>query len=217
VLIIGREVHQVEAMRDALTRHGYECTVTHEGATALELARSGDLDLILLDLKCPERSGHRFVEELRHSGIDTPVLKVTAEEGDHEEAAAFDLGVDDYLTKPFSTVVLLARMKSLLRRRLAAPYIVHAGALRVDTQRHRCWLGDDEIIVSPRELATLTYMAERFDVVVSKQELLDEVWGRSDLPHNVVEVCIRQIRKKVGPARVHTVRGVGYRLVDPGS
>jgi len=215
VLIVDDEVKLAEALRQGLERRGYDCTVAHDGVTALAKAKAGGFDLILLDLMLPGMSGYRVLESLRSDGVDTPVLMLTAKDGEYDEADAFDLGVDDYVTKPFSTVVLLARMSSLLRRRSEAPPILTVGDLRLEPRRHRCWVGDTEVMLTAREFAALAYLAERVDEPVSKQELLDEVWFEPDLDPNAVEVCIGQLRRKVGAAGIETVRGVGYRLVDP--
>ena len=214
VLVVDDEVRLAEALRQGLERKGYDCTVVHDGHAAVAKARAGGFDLILLDLMIPGLSGYRVLETLRREGNETPVLMLTAKDGEYDEADAFDLGVDDYVTKPFSTVVLLARMNSLLKRRADPAPILTIGSLRLEPRRHRCWLDDQEVVLAAREFATLVYLAERLDEPVSKQELLEEVWEEPDLDPNAVEVCVAQVRKKLGPRWVETVRGVGYRLVD---
>jgi DNA-binding response OmpR family regulator len=188
--------------------------VANDGVTALAKATAGAFDIILLDLMLPGMSGYRVLEGLRARGVDTPVLMLTAKDGEYDEADALDLGADDYVTKPFSTVVLLARMSALLRRRPDVAPVMTVGSLRVEPRRHRCWIGEDEKVLTAREYSVLTYLAERADQAVSKQELLDEVWEEPDLDPNAVEVCIMQLRKKVGPSWIQTVRNVGYRLVE---
>lgn len=214
VLVVDDEVRLAEALRQGLERRGYDCTIAHDGVAALAKARAGGFDLILLDLMLPGMSGYRVMEALRADGINTPVLMLTAKDGEYDEADAFGLGVDDYVTKPFSTVVLLARMNSLLRRRPDPAPVLTIGDLRLELRKHRCWLGELEVALTAREFATIAYLAARLDEPVSKQELLDEVWGEPDLDPNVVEVCVVQLRKKCGAAWIETVRGVGYRLVD---
>lgn len=216
VLIVDDEVRLAEALRQGLTRRGYDCTVTHDGVTALAKARAGGFDIILLDLMLPGMSGYRIVESLRAESVETPVLMVTAKDGEYDEADAFDLGVDDYITKPFSTVVLLARMNALLKRRSDTTPILSIGALRLEPRRHRCWVDGMEVTLTAREFAVVEYLARRADEPVSKQELLDEVWDEPDLDPNVVEVCVAQVRKKLGGPWIQTLRGVGYRLVDAG-
>ena len=214
VLVVDEEVRLAEALRQGLERQGYECTVAHDGITALAKAKAGGFDLILLDVMLPGLSGYRVLEALRADGVDTPVLMLTAKDGEYDEADAFDLGVDDYVTKPVSTVVLLARMNSLLRRRPESAPILTIGTLRLEPLRHRCWIADREISMTAREFATVAYLAERSDEPVSKSELRNSVWEEPDLDPNVVEVCVVQVRKKIGAEWIETVRGVGYRLVD---
>lgn len=215
ILIVDDETRLAEALRQGLERHGYDCTVAHDGITALAKARAGSFALILLDLMLPGLSGYRVLEALRADSIQTPVLMLTAKDGEYDEADAFDLGADDYVTKPFSTVVLLARMQSLLRRRPEASPIISVGYLRIEPRRHRCWIAEREIALTAREFALLTYLAERVDEPVSKQELLSNVWDEPELDPNAVEACVTTVRKKVGSAWIQTARGIGYRLVEP--
>jgi DNA-binding response OmpR family regulator len=214
VLVVDDEVRLAEALRQGLERRGYDTTVVHDGNTAFARAKAGGFDLILLDLMLPGMSGYRVLEALRAADIDTPVLMLTAKDGEYDEADALDLGADDYVTKPFSTVVLLARMSALLRRRPDESPVLTIGTLRLEPRRHRCWVADEEIPLTAREYAVLTYLAERVDQAVSKQELLDEVWEESGLDPNAVEVCVMQLRKKVGSEWIQTVRNVGYRLLE---
>jgi two-component system OmpR family response regulator len=214
VLIVDDEVRLAEALRQGLERRGYDTTVVHDGTTAFARAKAGGFDIILLDLMLPGMSGYRVLEALRGAGVDTPVLMLTAKDGEYDEADALDLGADDYVTKPFSTVVLLARMSALLRRRPDVPSVLSVGRMRLEPRRHRCWIDGDEVVLTAREYALLAYLAERVDQAVSKQELLDEVWEEPGLDPNVVEVCVLQLRKKVGSDAIQTVRNVGYRLVE---
>ncbi len=215
VLIADDEVRLAEALRQGLERHGFDCTVVHDGGAANAKAMSGGFDLILLDLMLPVLSGYRVVESLRAAGIETPVLMLTAKDGEYDEADAFELGVDDYVTKPFSTVVLLARMNALLRRRSDAPTLLTVGTLRLEPRKHRCQVDGHDVELTAREYALLTYLAQRSDEVVSKAELLDQVWDEPGLDQNAVEVCVGQVRRKLGAPLIDTVRGVGYRLSAP--
>ena len=212
VLIADDEVRLADALARGLTRHGYETTTVHDGGAALAAARSGAFDLILLDLMLPVMSGYRVLEQLRAGGIDTPVLMLTAKDGEFDEADAFELGADDYVTKPFSTVVLLARMKALLRRRAAPVEAIEIGPLRLEPRKHRCAVDGRPVHLTAREFAVLAHLSLRADQVVSKQELLDDVWGAPTPDPNAVEVCIRQIRRKLDAPLIHTVRGAGYRI-----
>jgi DNA-binding response OmpR family regulator len=213
VLVADDEVRFAEALRQGLSRTDFDVTVVNDGDSALTKALGGGFDLILLDLMLPGLSGYRVVERLRAAGNQTPIMMLTAKDGEYDEADAFDLGVDDYLIKPFSTVVLLARMRSLLRRSpdAAAPEVI-VGDLRLDARKHRCTIGDSSVTLTPREFDVTLYLAQRAGSVVSKRELLDQVWDEPELDPNVVEVCILQVRKKLGNSLINTVRGVGYRL-----
>ena len=215
ILIVEDEVRLAEALRQGLNRRGYDTVAVNDGAEGYQRARSGGFDLILLDLMLPGMSGYKVLEALRQDGVTTPTLMLTAKDGEYDEADAFDLGADDYVTKPFSTVVLLARMNALLRRRPDVAPVLSVGSMRVEPRRHRCWVGDQEIVLTAREFAVLVYLAERVDQAVSKSELLEEVWQEPRLDPNAVEVCVLQLRKKIGASWVQTVRNVGYRLVEP--
>ena len=168
ILVVDDEVRLAEALRQGLERHGYDVSVAHEGNAALTKARAGGFDLILLDVMIPELSGYRVLESMRREGIDTPVMMLTAKDGEYDEADAFDLGADDYVTKPFSTVVLLARIASILRRRPEAAPVVNVGNLKLEPRRHRCWVGEQEISLTAREYAVLAYLCIRVDEPVSK-------------------------------------------------
>ena len=214
VLIAEDEVRLAAALRRALTAADFDVEIVHDGLSAVAQAMEGDFDLLLLDLMLPGLSGYRVIERLRSSGNSVPVIMLTAKDGEYDEADAFDLGVDDYLTKPFSTVVLLARIRSVLRRSTLQSSMaeIHVGDLTIQTRQHRCFVSGAEVLLTAREFATLVYLAERCGEVMSKMRLLDEVWDDPDLDPNAVEVCIRQLRIKIGTHRIETVRGVGYRL-----
>ena len=215
ILVVDDEVRLAEALRQGLTRRGYDVVAVHDGVSAVTRAKAGGFDLILLDVMLPGLSGYRVLESLHKEGVDTPILMLTAKDGENEEADAFDLGADDYLTKPFSTLVLMARMRALLRRRPESSTVLTVGDLRLEPLRHRCWVGSEEVTLTAREFSVLTYLAERWDQTVSKSELLEEMWDGIDLDPNLVEVCVLQIRRKLGAAWIQTVRKVGYRLVAP--
>ncbi len=214
ILLADDEVRFAEALRQGLVREGFAVTVVHDGESALAEALTDRYDLLLLDLMLPGLSGYRVTERLRAHGSALPVLMLTAKDGEYDEADAFDLGVDDYLTKPFSTVVLLARMRSLLRRSVMAqaPEVVEVGGLRIERLGHRVFAEGIEVGLTAREFAVLLYLADRPGQVVSKSELLDEVWDDPELDPNVVEVCVLQVRRKLGSDRIETIRGAGYRL-----
>ena len=215
LLLVDDEVRLTQLLAQLLTRHGCAVTVAHDGHTGLLEARQGTFDVVVLDVMLPGLSGYQVLKRLRAEGYDVPVLMLTAKDGEYDEADALDLGADDYVTKPFSSVVLTARLAALLRRRAGTVAPVTVGRLVIDPEEHRARLDGLVVPLSPREFDVLAYVVVRRDMVISKQELLDEVWHEPYADPNVVEVCIAQVRRKIGPGWIETVRHAGYRLVDP--
>jgi len=176
----------------------------------------------VLDIMLPGKNGYDVCAALREAGDWTPVLMLTAKEGEFDEAEALDTGADDYLTKPFSFVVLTARVRALLRRvSRSAPSPVEAGDLRLDPARHRCWRGETEVTLTAREFAVLEYLMRRTGQVVAKSEILEGVWDYDfEGDPNIVEVYIRHLRRKIdepfGRKAIETIRGAGYRLAASG-
>ena len=207
------------SLQRGLVAEGYLVDVAFDGEAGLEKALDVDYDAIVLDVMLPLRNGFSVVAELRAAGHDTPVLMLTAKDGELDQTEALDAGADDYVTKPFSYPVLLARLRALLRRsgpQLSSSLV--AGDLRVDVAAHRCWRGDSEIELTPREFALLSFLMLRVGQAVTKTDLVDHVWDVAfGADTNVVEVYIGYLRRKVdapfGRSSLQTVRGVGYRLV----
>ena len=220
VLLIEDERRLAEQVRRGLSAEGFAVDVVHNGTEGFVAALHGPADVIVCDIMLPGLSGYEIVRRLRGEQVWTPVLMLTAKDGEHDEADAFDLGADDYLTKPFSLVVLVARLRSLLRR--AAPersIELAAGDLRLDPGARRAWRGAVELSLTPREFAVLEFLLRRAGQVVSKQAVLDAVWdAQFDADPNVVEVYIGYLRRKVdapfGRRSIVTVRGMGYRVED---
>ena len=174
--------------------------------------------MITLDIMLPELNGYRVCQNLRSSGVPTPILMLTAKDGEYDEADALDVGADDFLRKPFSMVVLLARIRALARRGgAAAGKVLCVGDLRLDMASKRVERGGSRIELTPREYALLEYLMLRRGIALTKAQLLEHVWGARFMgSENVVEVYIGYLRKKLdGSGRtslIETVRGVGYRM-----
>jgi len=181
----------------------------------LELARHGGYDAMILDVMLPRLSGYRVVRALRAEGHWLPVLMLSAKDGEYDQADGLDCGADDYLTKPFSYVVLLARLRALLRRGAPErPTVLRMGELTLDPAGRRVAVDGAEVPLTTREYALLEYLMRRPGQVVSKIELLDHVWdAAADTAPNAVEVYIGYLRRKLGRDVLETVRGAGYRLV----
>ncbi|WP_282794201.1 response regulator transcription factor [Streptomyces sp. CC224B] len=222
LLIVEDEKRLALSLAKGLMAEGYAVDVVHDGAEGLRRATEGTYDLIVLDIMLPGLNGYRVCSALRAAGDDVPILMLTAKDGEYDEAEGLDTGADDYLTKPFSYVVLVARVKALLRRRAAAPSPVHrVGDLKVDTAARRvvreaAGQGGGEIVLTAKEFAVLEQLVVRAGQVVSKAEILDHVWDFAyEGDPNIVEVYVSALRRKLGAHLITTVRGAGYRLEAP--
>lgn len=217
-LIIEDERGLAGAIADGLGAEGFVAEVAYDGTDGLWRALHESYDVIVLDIMLPGLSGYEVLKRLRHARIWTPVLMLTAKDGEYDEADALDLGADDYLSKPFSYVVLVARLRALLRRGAPArPAVLRAGDLSVDPARRRCRRGERDIELTAREFALLEYLVRHPDEVLSKTDILTHVWDEHfDGDINVVEVYVGYLRRKIdvpfGRRTIETVRGFGYRL-----
>ncbi len=223
ILIVEDEVGVATALERGLEADGFAVDVADNGIDGLFLARTHPYVAIVLDIMLPGLNGYAVCRTLRDEGIWTPILMLTAKDGDYDQAEGLDTGADDYLTKPFSYVVLLAHLRALIRRsgRAAPTVMLEVGDLRLDPVKHRCWRGDVEIELSPRAMAVLEFLMRRPDDVVSKLEILSGVWDDAfDGDPNIVEVYVSRIRQAIDTAfgrhAMQTVRGVGYRLAGDG-
>ncbi len=216
LLIVEDEKRLALSLAKGLTAEGYAVDVVHDGLEGLHMASEGSYDLVILDIMLPGMNGYRVCGALRSAGNDVPILMLTAKDGEYDEAEGLDTGADDYLTKPFSYVVLVARVKALLRRRGpagGASPVYEVGNLKVDTASRRVFLADDEITLTTKEFSVLEQLAVRAGEVVSKADILEHVWDFAyDGDPNIVEVYISTLRRKLGPELIRTVRGAGYRL-----
>ncbi|WP_405535409.1 response regulator transcription factor [Streptomyces sp. NBC_00075] len=219
LLIVEDEKRLALSLAKGLTAEGYAVDVVHDGREGLHRATETPYDLVILDIMLPGLNGYRVCAALRAAGHDVPILMLTAKDGEYDEAEGLDTGADDYLTKPFSYVVLVARVKALLRRRGAATGAspVHVvGELTVDTAAHRVHVGEDEVTLTAKEFAVLEQLVLRAGEVVSKARILEHVWDFAyDGDPNIVEVYVSTLRRKLGASLIRTVRGAGYRLEVP--
>ncbi len=215
LLVVEDELRLGAALRRGLTAEGFLVDVATDGPTGLERARHGEYDAVVLDVMLPGMSGYDVVRTLRTEANWVPVLMLSAKDGEYDQADGLDYGADDYLTKPFSFVVLLARLRALVRRNLPArPSVLSARDITLDPATHEVELAGTPVALTPREYALLEYFLRHPDRVVSKIELLDNVWDAAqDTDPNAVEVYIGYLRRKVGRDLLRTIRGAGYRLV----
>ncbi|MBA2640549.1 MAG: response regulator transcription factor [Nocardioidaceae bacterium] len=218
LLVVEDEAGLADGIRRGLEAEGYAVDVADNGIDGLWRATEHDYGAIVLDLMLPGKNGLQVCAELRAAGRWTPVLVLTARDGEQDEARSLDTGADDFLAKPFSPVVLSARLRALLRRGAGErPTTLQADDLRLDPGARRVWRGADELALTARETSLLEYLLRRKGETVSKLDVLDNVWDdRFEGDPNIVEVYVRRLRNKVdrpyGRDTITTVRGSGYRL-----
>ncbi|OIQ83325.1 alkaline phosphatase synthesis transcriptional regulatory protein PhoP [mine drainage metagenome] len=217
VLVVEDERPLAAALRRSLESEGFSVVVAENGIDGDWQAREQRFDVIVLDVMLPGMSGYDICRHVRARDDATPIVFLTAKDGEYDEADALDIGGDDFITKPFSPVVLAARLRALLRRAGEGPEpSVGVGSLRLEPAKQRAWLGTDELRLTAREMALVRYLVHRADHVVSKTEILDHVWDQAFVGDaNVVEVYIGRLRRKLAPSPdvvIETVRGLGYRL-----
>lgn len=219
LLLVDDEVDLSESLRRGLTNEGFVVDVANDGVTGAWLAQENPYDVIVLDLMLPGKNGYTILKEIRAAKNWTPVLMLTAKDGEYDEADAFDLGADDYLTKPFSFMVLVARLRALMRRGAPErPVNITVGSLELDPTRHKVTRGDAVIELTAKEYVILQYLMQNADTVVSKLQIMDNAWDAAfEGSENIVEVYVGYLRKKIdvpfGLNTLQTVRGMGYRLV----
>lgn len=218
VLLVEDEANIAVALKQALTAEGFVVDVTHDGVTGQWLATENPYDVVVLDIMLPGRNGYDVLRNLRTQQVWTPVLMLTAKDGEYDQTDAFDLGADDYLSKPFSFPVLVARLRALVRRGAPErPVTLTAGDLELDPARHVATRAGTVLQLTTREFAILHFLVRHVGDVVSKAQILDNVWDPTfEGGDNIVEVYIGHLRKKIdapfGTESLETVRGRGYRL-----
>jgi DNA-binding response OmpR family regulator len=222
VLLVEDEVRLAGAIAQGLTDEGFDVDVVHDGLDGLWRAREDAYGAIVLDILLPGMNGYKVCRTLRDEGVWTPILMLTAKSGEHDEAEALDTGADDFLSKPFSFLVLVARLHALARRGASPrPHELVCGDLALDPGHHTCRRGDVPIELTRREQALLEALLRRTGQCVPKWALLREVWGDDFAGDtNVVEVYVSYLRRKIdtpfGRRSLQTVRHVGYRVVADG-
>ncbi len=222
VLVVDDERRLARSLKLGLEAEGFAVDVAHDGTDGLWLARENEYAAIVLDLMLPGINGYQVCAALRAEENWTPILMLTAKDGEWDQVEGLDTGADDYLTKPFSFPVLVARLRAVARRGARErPTALELGDLVIDTAAHRVRRGEDEITLTAREFAVLAFLARHKGDVVSKRQVLDAVWdGDFEGDGNIVEVYVRHLRNKVdrpfGRAAIETVRGAGYRLASDG-
>ncbi len=222
VLLVEDEVRLAENVRRGLAAEGFVVDVVHDGAEGLFQGQVNDYDVVVLDIMLPGLNGYEVCRRLRAGGVWSPVLMLTAKDGEYDQADALDLGADDYLTKPFSFLVLVARLRALIRRGAPArPTVLRAGDLALDPARRTVRRDGAEIVLTPREFGVLHVLMRHRGDVVSKSAILESVWdAHYEGDANVVEVYVGYLRRKIdqpfGRHAIETVRGMGYRLAAGG-
>lgn len=210
------------AVKRGLEHEGYAVDLALDGIEGHWLAVENAYDAMVLDIMLPGMRGDTLCTSLRDAGVWTPILMLTAKSAEAEEAQALDAGADDFLAKPFSYLVLLARLRALLRRgRPERPQVLVAGDLRLDPAAHRVWRGEVPLMLSRRQFSMLEYLMRHTGDVLSKREILEHVWDFAfEGDPNIVEVYVRQLRQRIdepfGRTALRTVRGAGYRLEADG-
>lgn len=222
VLIVEDEKRLAAGLKKGLEAEGFATDVALDGTDGLWMAREHPYDAIVLDILLPGINGYQVCATLREEGVWTPILMLTAKDGELDEAEALDTGADDYVIKPFSFVVLVARLRALIRRGAGErPTTLEAGDLRFDPATRRAWRGETPVELTAREMALVEFLLRRKGDVVSKREILEHVWDYNfEGDPNIVEVYIGHLRNKLdrpfGRSTFETVRGAGYRLATDG-
>ena len=219
LLIVEDEKRLADTLRQLLHRQGYTADVSYDGVSGLDNAMSGIYDLVILDVMLPGMNGFQVAQKLRQGGIVVPVLMLTAKSTEYDKVLGLDGGADDYVTKPFGTMELIARVKALLRRADATAAAdtedYHNGALYLDPAKHIIQVNGKDVVLTLKEFQLLCYLVKNKGNVMTRDRILQEIWGYEfDGENRTVDVHIRTLRTKLGEAGslVETVRGIGYRI-----
>jgi two-component system, OmpR family, response regulator len=225
VLLVEDAEPMAGAVKRGLDAEGLLTDVAHDGRTGLDLALTGSYDVVVLDIMLPRMNGYDVCREMRAADVWTPVLVLSAKDGEYDQVDAFDLGADDYLVKPFAFPLLVARLRALIRRGgVARPALLMAGDLVLDPATRAVHRGGTPIDLTPREYGLLHFLMRHRGMVVSKLDILQNVWDSqhdgTDAGENAVEVYVGYLRRKVDQPfdrqAIQTVRGAGYRVAADG-
>ena len=217
-LVIEDDRSIARAVADQLSDEGFQVDEAYDGDSGFLLGTQGDYDIVVLDIMLPKRNGFQVCSDLRDAGVSTPILMLTAKEGELDEAEGLDVGADDFLRKPFERVVFIARVHALLRRRdRERPPTLHVGEIFLDPVAHSVKRGEESLALTPREFSLLNHLMSNAGRSVAKSEILEAVWGSEfDGDPNIIEVYIGYLRRKLdevgSESVIRTVRGVGYTM-----
>ncbi|HOO31543.1 MAG TPA: response regulator transcription factor [Thermotogota bacterium] len=214
ILIADDEDRMRRLIKDFLTRSGYEVIEAADGQEALEKFESSKADLAVLDVMMPVYDGWEVCAEIKEIS-EIPVIMLTALDGEDDEIFSLKNGADDYMPKPFSPKVLIARIENLLKRNADEEEVVEIEGVKIEVNARRVFLGDEEIPLSPKEFELLIYLYQNCEKALKRDKILNEVWGYDYFGDpRTVDTHIKSIRKKLEPLKDHinTVRGVGYRF-----
>jgi len=218
ILLVEDEIHLAQALTEILKKNTYNADAVHDGQKGLEYARSGVYDLVILDIMLPKMTGIEVLRNLRSEKNSVPVLMLTAKDEIEDKVAGLDYGADDYMTKPFSTDELLARVRALLRRKgEVIDEELSFGDISLKLKKNELSCGENQVKLSLKEFQILELLMYNPDQILTKERIIDKIWGGdSDAEYNNVEVYISFLRKKLqflgAKTEIKTVRGVGYSL-----
>ncbi len=221
VLVIEDELKMADLIKRGLEEEGLEVETAYDGETGIAAAKSGNHDMIILDLGLPGLDGLEIARELREGGFDMPILVLTAQDSTEMKVKGLDTGADDYLTKPFAFAELLARIRALLRRTNTEDTTkIQAGDLVLNLINRRASRAGNEVQLTNKEFSLLEYFMRHPDEILSRETLSEKVWEETfDTLTNVIDVYINYLRNKIDrnyePKLIHTVRGIGYMFKSP--
>lgn len=213
ILIVDDEEQIRNILRMYLVREGYEISEAEDGEKGLKLFYEKPFDLVILDVMLPKKDGWSILREIKKY-TETPVIMLTARDDSEDEVFGFEMGADDYITKPFNNKVLLARVKSLLRKsNNSVESIIEIGDLVINDTSHSVTDSKGEIELAPKEYDLLIYLVKNNKIALSREKLLNEVWGYDFLGDDrTIDTHIKNLRKKIGKGTIKTIRGIGYKL-----